>query len=334
MNWNTVPDDKKRRSRYGFYGRLKAEFPSQVIVDSTEICNLSCIHCAHQIFRKSKYFSGRSLSPDLNVKLVNEVKEYGQNITRYIRYSSSGEPLIDPHIYEMVDYAVRNSGVIVALTTNGTLMTEGRIERLLDTRVNVIDISIDAFRPETYAKIRVNGNLSVTRGNVLLLIKKVKQHRAHTKVVVSYIEQPKNIQETNDFKIFWEANGADYVVIRRIHSNSGAIVEIANSMRNKNRKKVRRPCLYPWERIVLNPRGYLSFCPADWTHGSTIVDYRTATVRDIWQGEFYQKLRKAHLNNSFIDHDFCGQCPDWIQTRWPREGRSYADMMEEFKDQK
>jgi MoaA/NifB/PqqE/SkfB family radical SAM enzyme len=334
MENSTVIAEKCTPVKYGFYGRLKAEFPSQVIVDNTELCNLACIHCAHSIFKKSKYYNGRSLSLDLNAKLVDEIRQHGQNITQYIRYSSEGEPLLDTHIYEMLAYAVRNSGVTVTLTTNGTLMKEQRIEQLLATRVDVVDISLDAFTPETYAKIRVNGDLSVTRANVLLLLQMAKQHPARTKVVVSYIEQPLNIHETKEFEAFWRDNGADYVVIRRLHSNSGVIFGIANLMRKENIKEIRRPCPYPWERIILNPRGYLSFCPADWTHGSTIpdADYRTTTIFDTWQGDFYQKLREAHLTNNFSSHNFCGQCPDWKAISWPIEGHSYANMIEEFKE--
>jgi len=332
-NSNAI-EQKGSTTRYGFYGRLKAGFPSQVIVDNTELCNLECVHCAHSIFKKSKHYTGRSLNPDLNAKLVDEIRLHGQNITQYIRYSSEGEPLLDPHIYEMLTYAVRNSGVTVILTTNGTVMNEERIERLLAAGLDVVDISIDAFTPETYAKIRVNGNLNVTRTNVLLLLRMAKQHVAHTKVVVSYIEQRENTHETNDFERFWRDNGADYVVIRRLHSNSGIMADIANLMRKESIEKIRRPCPYPWERIILNPRGYLSFCPADWTHDSTIpyADYRTTTIFDTWQGDFYQKLREAHHKNNFTRHGFCGQCPDWKIICWPSEGRSYANMIEEFKE--
>jgi hypothetical protein len=44
---------------FGFYGRLNADFPSQVIIDVTEICNLECIHCPHPDFKKSKYYDKR-----------------------------------------------------------------------------------------------------------------------------------------------------------------------------------------------------------------------------------------------------------------------------------
>ncbi len=316
---------------YGFGGRLKAEFPSQVIIDLTEICNLACTHCPHPVFKKSGYYSGTSLDPALNLKIVNEVRDHGQGVTQYIRYTGEGEPLVHPGGYEMVEYAARHSGVFVTLTTNGTIMDEKRTLKLLSTGVHMIDISIDAFAPETYAKIRVNGNLNITRRNVLNLIGWVKETKSKTKVVVSFIEQPQNHGEAASFESFWKDQGADSVVIRRLHSAAGAVTDVADKMRLEQKSEVRRPCVYPWERVVLNPRGFLAFCPADWTHGSTIADYKSTTLKETWQGEFYKKLREAHLSNNFQGHGFCGQCPDWKQTRWPDEGRAYADLIEEMK---
>lgn len=322
---------KSGSEKYGFYGRLRQEFPSQIIADITEVCNLACIHCAHSDFEKSPLYQGKHLEVELNQKMVDEVSTSGKGITQYIRYSSSGEPLLHPHVFEMLEYATQNSQTMISLTTNGTLLTEARIEKILQLGVHVIDISIDAFSPETYAMIRRKGDLTRTRPNVLNLINRSKAAGGHTKVVVSFIEQLQNLHEAKDFERFWQEAGADYVIIRRLHSNAGFSQEQARRMQADNLQKSRRPCLYPWERIILNPRGWLSFCPADWTHGGTMVDYRHTTIRDTWQGEFYQKLRTAHLTNDFSDFPFCGHCPDWAATRWPEEGRSFADMIDDFQ---
>lgn len=316
---------------YGFGGRLTADFPSQVIVDITEVCNLACVHCPHPEFKQSQHYSARYLEPELNRKLVDEVRAAGPAQDRYIRYTSEGEPLIHPEGYEMIEYAIRHSGVYVTLTTNGTIMNEKRTRRLLDSGVHMIDISIDAFKPETYAKIRVGGELEVTRGNVLRLLSWVRESRLETKVVVSFVEHPDNRDEIPEFEQFWKDQGANYVVIRRMHSAAGAVQPVAERLRQANIGLPRRPCVYPWERIVLNPRGFLAFCPADWTHGSSLVDYRTTSVRETWQGPLYQALRQAHLTNDFGRHAFCGQCPDWSATRWPHEGRGYADLIAEMK---
>ena len=318
-------------TEYGFYGRLKAEFPSQVVVDVTEVCNLGCVHCPHPSFKKSAHYAGRFLDAELNTRMVDEVAVRGRGLTQYIRYTGEGEPLLHPHGYDLIEYAARHSGVFVTLTTNGTIMNEKRTQRLLECGVHLIDISIDALTPETYAKIRVNGKLEETRANVLRLIEWVGNARSTTRVVVSYIEQPENRHETRDFEAFWKDHGADYVVIRRLHSGAGAVTPIADTLRSQASGQPRYPCLYPWERIILNPRGELAFCPQDWVHGSVVADYRTTTIHDTWHGEFYRRLREAHLENDFGAHAFCGQCPDWRGTRWPDEGRSYADMVEEFK---
>ena len=324
-------DIETSTTEYGFYGRLNANFPSQIIVDLTEVCNLACTHCPHPEFKKSEHYDARYLDVALNTKVVDEVRTHGIGRTQYIRYTSEGEPLVHPKGYEMIEYAVRNSGVFVTLTTNGTIMNEKRTRKLLDSGIHMIDISIDAFTPDTYAKIRVNGELAVTQGNVLRLINWIKESKSQTKVVVSFIEQAQNRHEAADFEAYWKDQGADYVVIRRLHSAAGAVIDIARIMRTQQAKEPRRACVYPWERIVLNPRGHLAFCPADWTHGSTVIDYATTTIADTWQGEFYRKLRQAHLTDKYGSHTFCGQCPDWKQTRWPAEGRGYADMVEEMK---
>lgn len=107
-------------------------------------------------------------------------------------------------------------------------------------------------------------------------------------------------------------------------------MRVADMLRGQQRSQSRYPCLYPWERILLNPAGQLAFCPQDWLHGSAIADFRQATIKETWVGPIYGMLREAHLSNDFGRHPFCGGCPDWAQTRWPGEGRSYADLVAEF----
>lgn len=327
---SNTPQNATNAPNYDFGGRLTADFPSQILMDITEVCNLACTHCPHPDFAKSEHYAGRHLDPALNEKMIEEVRQHGQGRTQYIRYASNGEPLVHPNGYDMIQSAVDHSGVYVTLTTNGKIMSEKRTQRLLESGVHLIDISIDAFKPETYAKIRVKGNLAVTQENVLRLLRWVRESKAKTKVVVSFVEQPQNTQEVADFERYWKDQGADFVVIRRLHSCSGAVQELADMRRTALSTIKRRPCLYPWERVVINARGDLAFCPSDWVHGSYVADYRNTTIHSEWQGDFYKALRQAHLTNNYSNHTFCGNCPDWAATRWPDEGRSYADMVEEF----
>tara|TARA_Y100000310_G_scaffold337866_1_gene426029 strand:+ start:910 stop:1908 length:999 start_codon:yes stop_codon:yes gene_type:complete len=316
---------------YKFGGRLTKNFPSQIIVDITEVCNLACVHCPHPEFKASKNYARRFLSPELNKKMVDEVRTEGGDC-QYIRYTSNGEPLIHPKGYEMIQYAVDRSHTFVCLTTNGTIMKEKKTKQLLATGVHMIDISIDAFKKDTYAKIRVNGDLDVTRKNVQTLLKWVKETNSKTKVIVSFVEQPSNTTEIEEFKDFWENAGAYRAVIRRLHSAAGSVDSIKEQLENTTEK--RYPCLYPWERLTLDPRGDLAFCPTDWGYNSAVNNFNDHTIKEVWGSSFMKQLREAHLKNDFSCHKFCGQCPDWQQTRWPQQvGSSYADLVQELKNE-
>ena len=55
------------------------------MVDITQVYNLTCIHCPHPTFKKSKHYYAAMLEPDLNRKMAEDVKEYGQGITKNAR---------------------------------------------------------------------------------------------------------------------------------------------------------------------------------------------------------------------------------------------------------
>lgn len=298
------------------------------MIDVTEFCNLACIHCPHEEFAKSEAFGGRHLDLKLHKKLIDEVAQDGKGRCKFLRYTGQGEPLIHPHFREMVEYAGKHSEVPINVTTNGMLLNEKIAKALLNAGVNVFDFSIDAHTPETYAKIRRKGDLSVTRPNVLRLIELVQQDGFDAKVVVSFVEQPLNTQEAEDFEKFWQAAGADYVVIRRLHSCAGSKEKVAKYLWQQ--KIPRRSCLYPWERLVLSPSGKVGYCPADWRYTAKIASLKNMTLKEIWQSDFMKELREAHLSGNLSGYPLCAQCPDWMSVRWPHEGRSYANMMQEI----
>ena len=186
-----------------------------------------------------------------------------------------------------------------------------------------IDVSLDAFHNETYKQIRVGGNLDITKKNVLKLLELNKKNNYKTKIIISFVEQKKNSSEIELFKKFWKNMGANEVLIRKLHTNSGS-----NENDLVNDHKNRTPCLYPWERVVLTAKGMLSFCPTDWYGKSEIVNYRKATIQQVWQNNFYKNLREQHLSCKF-SNKFCKSCPDWKNTSWPDDhNKSYADLVE------
>ena len=310
---------------FGFSGRLTSDFPSQIVVDLTNQCNLKCIHCAHSEMIKFAGFQKENLDPLLSRRLVDEVRNEGKGICSYIRYTADGEPMLHPHIFDMLEYAVDNCESKITLTTNGTLLDDDKIERLVDLKLHSIDISVDAFSESSYSMIRKNGEYEKIICNVRKLINKKKS----TKIFLSFVCQPANEAEAEPFEKYWLKNGADYVVVRRLHSCGNVLSPVLNTGL-ENKTAVRKPCLYPWERLILVSNGKLTFCPMFWGRESFyLFDFNEITIKEAWQSEKFNRLRREHLSNDFSEYGMCETCRDWQLTRWPHEGRAYADLINE-----
>lgn len=316
-----------------FSGYLSGAFPSQINFDVTQFCNLACIHCPYEEMTKTKGASRKNLRIDWHAKVIDEIASVGRDICRYIRYTGDGEPLLHPELAKMIAYAKAHTDAPIALTTNGMLLTEKRAIALLEAGVDVFDVSIDAHTQDVYAKVRVNGDLDVTRACTLRLIELSALMGRRAKVIVSFVRQPLNEHEALSFEAEWKAAGADYVVLRNRHSCAGNVADMAKLLWEQA-PAIRKPCLYPWERLTVKADGEVSYCPTDWGHEANIGNIDTQSVQEIWKGSKMNALREAHTTGNFGKHAFCGACPDWSVIKWPSEGRSYASMMHEFTPQK
>jgi MoaA/NifB/PqqE/SkfB family radical SAM enzyme len=311
--------------QYGFTGKLTSDFPSQINIDLTQCCNLECIHCPHNELKKTEWFKGLNLSTTLNKKLVDEVRSDGASC-QYLRYTAAGEPLMHGGVFEILRYAVDNCEAKVNLTTNGVLLNRENVHNLLSTKLHSVNISVDAFSDDTYLKIHQKRYYDTVKQNVLYLLEK----KQSAKIFVSFVEQEINKQETEEFKQFWYGNGADFVIVRRLHAMGGTKNDNKTASPLERDKIDRKPCLYPWERLTLGFDGRIPFFIYDsFRINDKSFDFSKTTVKDIWQGSEFQRLRSAHLNADFSGFPICAYCTDWQQTRWPWEGRSYADLMNE-----
>lgn len=316
-----------------FGGYLSPVFPSQINLDVTEFCNLACIHCPYETVTKLKGKNRKNLRLDWHHRLIDEIATVGAGHCRFLRYTGDGEPLLHPQLPELVKYAFDRTGLPINVTTNGMLLTEERARALIDAGIQVFDVSIDAHSQEVYGQVRVKGDIKLTYECTHRLISLVQESGRSAKVMVSFVRQPLNMHEADDFERYWKAAGADFVVMRNQHSCAGSVPDMTAKLWEQA-PPARKPCLYPWERLVLKADGQFTYCPADWLHQAEIGSIESSTAAEVWQGQALQDLRRAHLSADFSNHPFCGKCPDWHVIKWPDEGRSYASVMHEFGGRK
>ncbi|MCW5617703.1 MAG: radical SAM protein [Nitrosomonas sp.] len=112
-------------------------------IHPTRQCNLRCLHCYSSSSPDEKEF----LTLELLCDAISDAAHEGFN---YVSLSG-GEPMLYKPLTELLEHAHR-LGMRTAVTTNGMLLTERKIERLRDV-VDVLAISIDGV-PASHNRIR------------------------------------------------------------------------------------------------------------------------------------------------------------------------------------
>lgn len=124
--------------------------PRLVFWESTAGCNLECIHC------RRITVADQLVPQDLNTQevftMIDEIAAFG----RPIFVLSGGEPLFRPDIFEIARYAT-DAGLIVALATNGTLITADVARKIKESGVKRVSISFDGADAPTHDIFRGQG---------------------------------------------------------------------------------------------------------------------------------------------------------------------------------
>jgi radical SAM protein with 4Fe4S-binding SPASM domain len=122
----------------------KLVYPIYMDVSPSGACNHRCTFCSQDYLE----YQPRFLKTDVVKERLTEMGRLG---LKSIMYAGEGEPFLHRDMAELVGHTKR-SGIDVAVTTNGVLMTRAISERILDA-VEWIKVSCNAGTPETYAKI-------------------------------------------------------------------------------------------------------------------------------------------------------------------------------------
>ena len=137
-------------------GLLTGEYaltgPFYATVDITRRCNIQCVGCRYHSPIVNMPSSGDQavldVSLDLFKKMCNEIKAMG---TKTLILMGEGEPFLHPLLSDFVSLA-KKLGFHITLLTNGTLLNKENILSLIDSRLDVLKISLWASSSEEYER--------------------------------------------------------------------------------------------------------------------------------------------------------------------------------------
>lgn len=146
--------------------------PLYVKIKLTWRCNLRCQMCNYWRQRRSNV-----LSPELLRATIDELAELGCGKI----HLSGGEPLLREDLFELIE-AIVARGIQVNLTTNGTLLTPEKAERLVASGVKSISVSLDSPEARIHDRIRAKGAWKRTIKGLRHLRRAIHKAKAKTKI--------------------------------------------------------------------------------------------------------------------------------------------------------
>jgi Iron-sulfur cluster-binding domain/Radical SAM superfamily len=263
--------------------------PEIVQIESTNICNAKCVFCPRDDMERKQGVMDMALFR----KVADECAALG--IT-HVRMHNYGEAFVDRQLVEKVRYAKSIGIAEVGLISNGSLITEAAAHGMVEAGLDAINISVDAAGKEVFEKTRVGLKYDKVVANI----------ERRPKLILSFVRQD-NSNEERAFIEHWGAK-ADKIHITDLHNWAGTL---------NHESDVNFPCYRPWLTFTVLWDGRVSLCCADFDGRTVLGDLRTQTIREVWNGEPYRKVRRAHLDHG--GPDICQSCdlpkkdsPLWI----------------------
>jgi hypothetical protein len=227
-----------------------------------------------------------------------------------------GESLLHPDWFDILQYAQHRNIGEIQFTTNATLLTPHRSDRILDLGLDFISFSLDSLDPASYESSRRGARLSQTLNHIFYFLEKKAAIGAQITVQVSAVETDFNRTDMDAFVDYWR-DKVDRVRIYAQHSTDGHPGSLATAMPCFEK---RLPCHKPFSDMVIYWSGDVALCNHDWGRtatGPAIGSVCHNHIDAIWNADTYARIRQRHLESDLATVTPCNHCDHWMMYYLP-----------------
>lgn len=295
------PRYEEYRRQWGDAGRnfLPAR-PISLDFEVVDACNLRCKYCYRSADISSKMGikinTGRKLPVDDYRRILKQGEEWG---LMAVNLGLSGEPLIREDIADLIEIAYEAGVLDIRLITNGTLLKREIADKLLDSHLSFLSVSIDAGSAETYRKLKGRNYYE----RVLEALKYLNHRRGELGkdlpvIRASYYLSPDGLGERQMF-------------VDRVRNYVDAIdFQAFVDLHHVKENKVKSRCLMPFQRLAIFANGDVAPCCTFFSKKLVVGNINDMTIEEIWHSEAIEDARSGLIHGEPLP--ICRECIDNI----------------------
>ncbi len=279
--------------------RQVTRVPIHLDVDITNWCNMVCHHCNAAVGRKETdrfKLDLETVKPKLSEAILLGTKSF--------TFGSISESLLTPGpLFDLIEFVADLGVPNIILRTNGLLLTEAVIDKVLRHGINKLCVSLDAATEDTFNR---NGRKGFTQ--VIDNIKKFISMRDSAGQIrpllrLSFCVTKYNFHEVSAFVDQWQ-DLADIVELQCIQDVFGD-EELAGVLRRHVAS-----CDSPWKRMSILPNNTYgtcchrySFSPDSPLNLGSIYDL---SIEDAWNSDRMNRIRYSIATEKHSE--LCRKC--------------------------
>ncbi len=194
--------------------------PPSLGIDLYGVCNVKppCVYCEWDY---SKGLEGDHVDTPFTRETLAEWGPFFDNAVHLVN-CSIGEPFMMRNFDELLDI-FGNTGKVLEMTTNGQILTERNIQRLLDRHIDLY-ISLDAATPLTYSRLR-NDTFEKILRNLRRLIEAKGGRGRFPHVFLVFMPMRCNVDELDDFVRLCADLQVDRMVLRPLNAAPSSVLD-------------------------------------------------------------------------------------------------------------
>lgn len=280
------------------------DFPLQLDLEITNICNLRCKMCAITAKENMGIKEKRGFMDwNLFKKILDEG---GENCLYAMNLNGFGEPLLNPFLPKMISYAKERGVIDTMFHTNATLLTEEKAKKIIESGLDKIIFSFDSPVKETYENIRVGAKFEDTYSNIINFVRIRDELGSITPLVrITMIKMKENQKEINLFIKMWKSI-ADVITFQEYMNQYQLYPDEKGTYTRVIHPNFVCPQIY--QRLFITWDGIVLPCCVETNREYILGDANKDSLKSIWHGDKLSKLRELHKRGEWNKIKICSKC--------------------------
>lgn len=170
-------------------------------------CNLCCKHCVAENLNEIN----KEADINLMKKRILGLTKFGLKQVVIILK----EPLMYKNIFDLISFC-KEKGIETEIITNGTLLTYNIVCKLIESGINVVNISLEGVTSKSNDYIRGTGSFSSAMNGLQLLQREIHNKKLFKPIIIKMTLNSQNKNEWKQFAEYFDKLNINEVIINSI----------------------------------------------------------------------------------------------------------------------